>query len=243
MNSSSSGKGAERFLAGKGFYIVLFLCAAVIGVSAWVMAAGNRAMENSELAEVMGRDQRVETVTPRPAAGGRETEEIEFLPPEIGSGTIAEPPADETGDEPLTVLAAADPGYVWPVRGSIDRAHSVSDLGYDVTMRDWRTHSGVDILCDSGTPVVAARGGVVESVVCDGLYGTTITIDHGDGMRSVYANLAEQTLVAEGEWVDAGVEIGLVGASAIGEISQQPHLHFAMTLNGADADPEAYLPG
>ena len=242
MNSSSSDKRSEGFLAGKGFYIVLFLCAAVIGVSAWVMAAGNGAMESGELTEVMGRDQRVETVTAPPAAE-EETGEIEFIPPEIGSGTIAEPPAEEQNDDPLAVLAAAEPSYIWPVIGNVDRAHSVSELKYDVTMRDWRTHSGIDIACESGTPVYAVRGGLIESVVNDSLFGTTITIDHGDGVRSIYANLAEETAVNAGEWVDSGVEIGSVGSSAIGEIEQQPHLHFAMTQNGADADPQAYLPG
>ena len=44
MSSNSSGKRLERFFTGKGFYIVLFLCAAVIGVSAWMMAAGNETM-------------------------------------------------------------------------------------------------------------------------------------------------------------------------------------------------------
>ena len=41
MSSNSSGKKLEGFFTGKGFYIVLFLCAAVIGVSAWMMAAGD----------------------------------------------------------------------------------------------------------------------------------------------------------------------------------------------------------
>ena len=41
MNSRGSGKKLEGFFTGKGFYIVLFLCAAVIGVSAWMMATGN----------------------------------------------------------------------------------------------------------------------------------------------------------------------------------------------------------
>ena len=44
MSSNSSGKKLEGFFTGKGFYIVLFLCAAVIGVSAWMMAAGNETM-------------------------------------------------------------------------------------------------------------------------------------------------------------------------------------------------------
>ena len=46
MSSNSSGKKLEGFFTGKGFYIVLFLCAAVIGVSAWMMAAGDVAMKN-----------------------------------------------------------------------------------------------------------------------------------------------------------------------------------------------------
>ena len=47
MNSNSSGGKLEGFFTGKGFYIVLFLCAAVIGISAWMMAAGERTMEEA----------------------------------------------------------------------------------------------------------------------------------------------------------------------------------------------------
>ncbi len=47
MSSKSSGKKLEGFFTGKGFYIVLFLCAAVIGVSAWMMAAGNETMNDT----------------------------------------------------------------------------------------------------------------------------------------------------------------------------------------------------
>ena len=42
MSSNSSGKRLEGFFTGKGFYIVLFLCAAVIGVSAWMLAVETR---------------------------------------------------------------------------------------------------------------------------------------------------------------------------------------------------------
>ena len=40
MDSKGSGKKLDKFLAGKGFYIVLLLCAAVIGVSGWSLIAG-----------------------------------------------------------------------------------------------------------------------------------------------------------------------------------------------------------
>ena len=63
MNSRNSGARLETFFNGKGFYIVLFLCAAVIGASAWMMAAGERAMEESEISVMKPEpDERVETV-------------------------------------------------------------------------------------------------------------------------------------------------------------------------------------
>ena len=239
MNSSSSGKSPESFLTGKGFYIVLFLCAAVIGVSAWVMATGNETMKNVDVTDVISGNHRVETVI-APASDGGWIDETELAPPEIRSETPAEPAA-EAQSEAAAAAANVPVVYVWPVIGEIERAYTVSALRYDETMRDWRTHRGVDIACDSGARVLASRGGKVESVVNDGLYGTTVTIDHGDGMRSIYSNLAPETAVKAGEWVDAGVLLGTVGSSALCEIGQSAHLHFEMRLNGALVDPTAYL--
>ena len=239
MNSSSSDRKSEGFFTGKGFYIVLFLCAAVIGVSAWVMATGNEAMKSVDVTEVMGGSHRVETViAPAPEESGW-IDEAELAPPEIRSETPAEPAVEQPDEAPAEANAPAI--YVWPVLGEIAREYTVSALRYDETMRDWRTHGGIDIACDSGAKVLASRGGKVESVVSDGLYGTTVTIDHGDGMRSVYSNLDPETAVKAGEWVDTGVLLGTVGESALCEIGQSAHLHFEMRLNGALVDPTAYL--
>ena len=70
MNSKSSGNGLEGFLTGKGFYIVLFLCAAVIGLSAWMMAAGNETMEELTNSDVSMNSHRVETVLITPDVQG-----------------------------------------------------------------------------------------------------------------------------------------------------------------------------
>ena len=77
----------------------------------------------------------------------------------------------------------------------------------------------------------------------DDLYGTVLTVSHGDGTRTVYANLAEQPAVSVGDRVEAGDVIGTVGDTALGEIGQGSHLHFAVTVDGAGVDPLAYLPG
>ena len=242
MNSSSSGKSPEKFLTGKGFYIVLFLCAAVIGVSAWVMATGNEAMKKTESTDSVIGSHRVETVIAPAAEGSDWIDESEIAPPETRVDAIAEPAAEAAQESAVSAAPAAPAVYVWPVLGEIERDYTVSALKYDETLRDWRTHSGIDIACSEGANVLAARGGQVASVVRDGLYGTVVTLDHGDGMRSVYANLAEETAVKPGEWVDAGVVIGTVGRSALCEIAQEPHLHFELRLSGASVDPMAYLP-
>ena len=102
MNSSSSDRRSEGFFTGKGFYIVLFLCAAVIGVSAWMMATGNEAMKKSELSDLIDGSHRVETVI-APAADDW-IDETELAPPEIRSETPAEPAVEEPGK---TVPASA----------------------------------------------------------------------------------------------------------------------------------------
>ena len=235
MHSSSSGGRLEGFMTGKGFYIVLFLCAAVIGISAWMMAAGNGAMEELTPTGTTFEERRVETIIITPAP---RTERVETIA--LPSVTVeeAEEPAQPVWneEEPESV------SFVWPVEGELERLHDVQALHYDVTLRDWRTHDGVDILAPLGETVVAARGGLVQSVEEDGLYGTVVTVDHGDGSLACYANLAAQPAVSAGDRIETGDVIGAVGTTALCEIGQATHLHFAMAIDGVSVDPLDYLP-
>lgn len=249
MNSRGSGKKLEGFFTGKGFYIVLFLCAAVIGVSAWMMATGNETMENDPVRNnsVNLDDKRVETVIVPAQSGTAETGALEADAPEVNTEGLAENAEVQDSEavaavEEQPVVEAAAPIYVWPVAGQVERAHSSDTLSYDQTLRDWRTHEGIDIIAELGAPVVAAHSGSVESIVQDSLYGTVVTVSHGDGTRTIYANLAENPPVTVGDWIDCGMTIGSVGSTALCEISQTSHLHFAITVNGTAADPMDYLP-
>ena len=249
MNSRGSGKKLEGFFTGKGFYIVLFLCAAVIGVSVWMMATGNETMENDPVRNnsVNLDDKRVETVIVPAQSGTAETGALEADAPEVNTEGLAENAEVQDSEavaavEEQPVVEAAAPIYVWPVAGQVERAHSSDTLSYDQTLRDWRTHEGIDIIAELGAPVVAAHSGSVESIVQDSLYGTVVTVSHGDGTRTIYANLAENPPVNVGDWIDCGTTIGSVGSTALCEISQTSHLHFAITVNGAAADPMDYLP-
>ncbi len=101
--------------------------------------------------------------------------------------------------------------FTWPVNGAIIASFSVETLLYDETMLDWRTHEGIDLAAEEGTRVLLSPRGTVSQVYEDDLMGVTVVIDHGDGLESVYSNLAQAPDVAEGDSVYTGDIIGVVG--------------------------------
>ena len=256
-NKQGSGARAGS-LGGKGFYIVLFLCAAVIGISAWIMLTNAGTIVEDETAEdavdisgayvtmlPAGTVTEPEADVDAMAEAVAETEEEAMDAGQTaGEGDDTAETLTEQPEEPAAQSAMSDgtASYVWPVKGSVERPYSIQKLMYDSTMADWRTHDGVDVTCDQGTPVLAAAGGLVVDVRSDDLMGTVVEIDHENGVHSVYANLAAEPPVSAGDRVTMGQTIGSVGTTALGEVNQVSHLHFAMKEDGLSADPLAYMP-
>ncbi|MBE7018153.1 MAG: M23 family metallopeptidase [Ruminococcaceae bacterium] len=255
MEKKKNFAGAlESFFAGKGFYIVLFLCVAVIGISAWTMLSVGVETVDEALPYT---EPSLSTETDLPEedfplfAEGEEV--IEEIAPVINMDAgIAQPevPADA---EPIpTPAATAAPApavqssipsyFIRPVAGQIENGYSMDALVYNRTMRDWRTHDGLDIAAELGAQVKAVADGTVEKVYSDDAMGTTVVLAHSGGLRSVYSNLAESPTVKEGEAVAGGSVIGSVGTTALCETGEVHHLHFAMSLNGKSVDPAKYLP-
>ena len=128
-----------------------------------------------------------------------------------------------------------------PVEGETVTSFSMDKLLYNETMRDWRTHDGIDIAADAGTAVVAARPGTVETVEADPIMGTTVTVRHEGKWESVYASLADMAEVEAGDDVTAGQVLGFVGDTAASESALGPHLHFSVLNDGTPVDPETFL--
>ena len=127
------------------------------------------------------------------------------------------------------------------VLGQRRAAYSVDALQYNATTQDWRTHAGVDLAASVGTPVKAAGSGVVTAVYDDEFLGTTVVINHPDGHVSQYSNLAVMPSVSAGDSVEAGQTIGAVCETALLEIADEPHLHFAVYANGDTIDPAEFI--
>jgi len=98
-------------------------------------------------------------------------------------------------------------------------------------------HGGTDFLSPAGTPIRSPNAGRV--VCARDLYftGNTVIIDHGLGMFSMLAHLSRID-VKEGETVTTSQVVGLVGAT--GRVTG-PHLHWALSANGARVDPLSAL--
>ena len=103
------------------------------------------------------------------------------------------------------------------------------------------SHTGTDIACAEGTPILAAADGTVT--VANGLdswggsYGYYIQIDHGGGLETLYAHCSSICVIT-GQQVQAGEVIGYVGHTgrATGN-----HLHFEVHINGVRSDAETYF--
>ena len=98
-------------------------------------------------------------------------------------------------------------------------------------------HTGTDMACPTGTPIVAALSGRVSTTGLNRIYGNYVIIDHGNGYQTLYAHMSK-ILATKGQWVEQGVRIGLVGSTGY---STGPHLHFTVYKNGKMVDPMTVL--
>ncbi len=98
-------------------------------------------------------------------------------------------------------------------------------------------HAGLDFAAPTGTPILAAAGGVVSAAEYNPAFGHMAVIDHGNGLQTLYAH-ASKLDVRAGEIVRKGQQIARVGSTGR---STGAHLHFEVHVNGAPQNPARFL--
>lgn len=133
---------------------------------------------------------------------------------------------------PGTVVSGSS-GLAWPLRGKISSPYGP---------RWGRMHEGIDIPAPRGTAFRAAANGLVIGSAYNlkgySGYGNVIIIDHGRGIRTLYAH-NNKNKVRSGSCIRSGEVIGEVGATGNATGS---HLHFEVRKNGQPVNPLNYLP-
>lgn len=229
----------------KGYLLALSVCLAAVAISGWLFVRSLRADENTSTPTDAVQAAVLPTLpksleTARPAADaekkpGKRTGQQADAQTDLLTPTEQPASAQETPNRPGQVLCR-------PVDGTIVAGYSMDKLAYNATTKDWRTHAGIDLAAPEGSEVHVVAEGTVLSVFADDLLGQTVTVEHTGGFVTHYANLAEEVPVAAGDHVAAGQTIGTVGKTALGEVGDAPHLHFAVYKNNVPQDPSAYLP-
>lgn len=206
---------------GRGYYIALALCLAAVGTIGYFA--------------LRERPVTVKQQEPAPTLDIQPTPTQPVVKP--APVVIPEPEPQPEINEPAELL----PQVVSPLDGTTVTVFSMTELLYDTTMADWRTHDGIDVQAEEGAAVKTAAGGTVQSVTDDELMGITVVIDHEGGYSTRYSSLQKDVPVTAGQQVVAGEVIGRVGTTSAAESQMGPHLHFSVSRDGAVIDPRDYV--
>lgn len=161
----------------------------------------------------------------------------------------SEPSKPSEPDKPTTPVQPSEPSKPSDgedaVRFTNPLAQVTLTCGYgfyhNQTLGWFYEHEGVDVAAEAGAQVMAMADGKVESIASDELTGTQITVDHGEGLKTVYRFVSAVETLSVGDSVEKGEVIATVSDAKGAEYKDGAHLHLEVWLNGANVDPTEYL--
>lgn len=213
-----------NFFKRNAAYIVLSLCVLAIGLSITLVMVNRTAEIRRQNA---AREQSNITDITEPDSSGN-TE------PDTPTGT---PDTPDVPDVPVVNVIS----FILPVENMTSMEDYTETLAYNATLKRFQAHKAIDFFAAEGSSVYAAYDGVISDIETTLLTGTTITVDHGDGLYTVYNSLADGDDVFVGQTVKQGAKLGEVSITNRQEASGGAHLHFQVVENGEAINPAKYL--
>ena len=210
----------RRFLKKNAVYMILALCVFAIGLSITLVMLN----QNDASRQSVSVEEPTETVI-EPTDDPLPSEPVDVTP------TPVEP------DVPVAKVVT----FIMPVANAISVEDYTETLAYNSTLKRYQTHKAIDFFAEEGADVYAVYDGVVSDIQTTLLTGTTVTVDHGNGLYTVYNSLADGDGVFVGQAVRQGAKIGEVSVSNRQEAAEGAHLHFQVIENGETINPAKYL--
>jgi murein DD-endopeptidase MepM/ murein hydrolase activator NlpD len=126
-----------------------------------------------------------------------------------------------------------------PTIQPVNASYNASGFGWRLDPFNGRGafHEGIDFAAPTGTPIVAAAGGVVIAAEYHPQFGNMLEIDHGNDIVTRYAH-ASKLLMKVGDIVRRGQRVAHVGSTGR---STGAHLHFEVLVKGIQQNPQKFL--
>jgi LysM repeat protein len=158
---------------------------------------------------------------------------------ELAAGMVLVIPIDPLVGPNLLTGVPADPmapgAFVCPIKGAkIIQGFGPTSFALEPSYSGYlHFHTGVDLLADYGTPILAAAGGRVTATGVADYFGIRVEVTDSYGLVEVYAHLQDFS-VSVGQSIQQGTKVGSVGSTGL---SIGAHLHFQLEVGGTPEDP------
>ena len=237
--SNKPGNKFAHLLSSKGLYIAVTASLLLIAAAVWIAY--------STVADKLGADldnaNNSSAVEEGQVNAGKdniakETTAEEAVTTRSESAKDAEADAEDVAKEtPDSELKNIRQPVIRPHSGEVINVFSNGELVKSKTLNVWKTHDGVDFAGALGDHVKCMTAGTVTQIFEDPMWGVCVVVDHGGGICSHYCGLNKVVTVNVGDSVSAGTVIGAIGDTADCELSENSHLHFAVSKDGEWIDP------
>ncbi len=199
------------FLRKNASYFILALCIVAVGLSVSIMLITKNNKNSVNVSNPIISEKPTDTIIPDDSS--------------------------DPVDKPVTEVIA----FIMPVQ-NCERIERYSDtMVWNSTLNRYSAHMATDFFADEGTNVYCVYDGVVKSVESSLLQGVTVTVEHGNGLQTVYNSLEDGEFVTVGKQVKAGDVIGVVSQTNRQESAEGAHLHFEVLEDGQSIDPIKYM--
>lgn len=219
----TTGKDKLQWIQTKTFYgVMAALIIAIIGVAAAIYNVA-----------------KVRNLLP----GAEELSTVYSIPEQTKGNTQPQANANVTNipderDETKTTINDLNHPYsgyfLLPLNSNVIKDYSDSEMIFSETMNDWRSHNGIDIKGKVGDKAIAIQDGKILEVTSDEIWGDTVVIQHGNGLKARYCGV--KATVRQDAVIEQGQVIGTVTAIPIEE-SEGVHIHLETEVDGKIVDP------
>ena len=234
-------KESKTYSAGKWLYITLAAAALVIVTVAVILAVSGGGNETLEDISGGTRSSVYDSASASlPDTSVDVTPSASQIVPQEQAGGDQEPQQEQEQGQPTV----KEINFILPVKSGVcTKEFTEVGVVFNKTLGIYTGHMGMDITADEGAEVLAVFAGRVSSIETSYLTGTTVVIDHGNGLKTVYNSIEVNENLSVGDELDQGDVIGVVSTNNRQEYKDGAHLHFEVEENGTRVSPAKYFAG